>query len=204
MLQGMTAHYLVNDTFPLSTKHTALIHAAAGGVGLLFCQLARRRGARVIGTVGGAHKVELARTAGADEVIDYRSARFVDEVMRLTGGAGVDVVYDSVGKDTFDDSLKCLRPRGMMVLFGAASGPVPPFELQRLSAGGSLFITRPTLASYVPTHDQLVARAESVLTAVQRGELALRIEAALPLAQAAEAHTLLTSRKTTGKLLLIP
>jgi NADPH2:quinone reductase len=194
----------VNDTFALGANHTALIHAAAGGVGQLFCQLARRRGARVIGTVGGAHKIEIALRAGAQHVIDYTVSGFLAEVMRLTDGAGVNVVYDSVGKETFDDSLKCLRPRGLMVLFGGASGPVPPFELQRLSAGGSLYITRPTLASYVLTRDELLARAGAVLTAIGRGELKLSIAEELPLAQAAAAHTLLASRKATGKILLIP
>jgi NADPH2:quinone reductase len=204
MLQGMTAHYLVHDTFALGAGHTALVHAAAGGVGQLLCQLGRRRGARVIATAGNAHKAELARAAGAEHAIDYTTSDFVAEVARLTGGAGVDVVYDSVGQATFDGSLKCLRPRGLMVLYGGASGPVPPFELQRLSAGGSLFITRPTLGSYVLTRAELLGRAGAVLTAVQRHELVLRIEDALPLAEAAQAHTRLASRQTTGKLLLIP
>lgn len=204
MLQGMTAHYLVNDTFALKAGHTALMHAAAGGVGQLFCQLARRAGAHVIGTAGGPDKVKLALNAGADEAIDYRATDFAAEVKRLTAGKGVHVVYDSVGKDTFDKSLSCLRPRGLMVLFGASSGPVPPLELQRLAAGGSLYVTRPTLGSYVQTREELVARAGAVLGAVARGELKLRLEDALPLEQAGKAHELLGSRRTTGKLLLVP
>ena len=204
MLQGMTAHYLVNDTWRLKAGDIALIHAAAGGVGQLFCQLARRAGAHVIGTAGGPEKVQLALKAGANEAIDYQATDFEAEVKRLTGGKGVHVVYDSVGGTTFDKSLKCLRPRGLLVLFGASSGPVPPLDLQRLAAGGSLYVTRPTLGTYVLTREELVARAGAVLGAVQRGELKLRIEEALPLEKAADAHRLLASRKTTGKLLLIP
>ena len=203
MLQGMTAHYLVTDTYRLKAGDIALIHAAAGGVGQLFCQLARRAGAHVIGTAGGPDKVELALKAGAHDAIDYKAMDFEAEVKRLTSGKGAHVVYDSVGKDTFDKSLRCLRPRGLMVLFGASSGPVPPLDLQRLAAGGSLYVTRPTLVSYVATREDLVARASAVLSAVQRGELKLRIEEALPLEKAADAHRLLASRKTTGKLLLI-
>lgn len=204
MLQGMTAHYLVNDTWRLKAGEIALMHAAAGGVGQLFCQLARRAGAHVIGTAGGPAKVQLALQAGANEAIDYKASDFEPEVKRLTNGKGVHVVYDSVGVDTFDKSLRCLRPRGLMVLFGASSGPVPPLDLQRLAAGGSLYVTRPTLGTYVLTREDLVARAGAVLGAVERGELKLRIEEALPLAKAADAHRLLASRKTTGKLLLIP
>jgi NADPH2:quinone reductase len=204
MLQGMTAHYLINDTFPLRSGHVCLIHAAAGCVGQLFCQLARRAGARVIGTAGGPQKVEVARAAGAQDVIDYRAQDFEPEVKRITSGAGVHVVYDSVGKDTWERSLKSLRVRGMLVLFGQSSGPVPPIDPQMLAHGGSLFFTRPTLGHYTATREELLMRAGAVLGAVERGELKVRIEKALPLAQAAEAHRLLASRATTGKLLLVP
>jgi NADPH2:quinone reductase len=204
MLQGMTAHYLVTDTFPLRPGQMCLIHAAAGGVGQLFCQLASRAGAHVIGTAGGPDKVRLAKRAGAHEVIDYRSQDFEAEVKRLTAGAGVHVVYDSVGKDTWEKSLRCLRPRGMMVLFGQSSGAVPPLDPQLLASSGSLFFTRPTLGTYVLTRDELLNRAGAVLGAVERGELKLSIQETLPLAQAAKAHEMLTSRRTTGKLLLIP
>ena len=205
MLQGMTAHYLTRDTYPLKRGEWCLIHAAAGGVGLLFCQMAKKIGARTIGTVGTDEKARLARKAGAEEVIVYSKADFEADAKRLTGGAGVSVVYDSVGKDTFDRSLKCLRRRGMLVLFGQSSGPVPPFDLQRLAAGGSLYITRPTLlGSYVATREELLARAAAVLDMVRRGELEVRIEAEIPIAQAAKAHELLASRKTTGKIVLVP
>jgi NADPH2:quinone reductase len=204
MLQGMTAHYLTHDTFPLRPGHDCLIHAAAGGVGLLFCQMARKLGARVIGTVGTAEKAQLARKAGASEVIEYRTVDFEAEVKRLTDGKGVHVVYDSVGKDTFDKSLKSLRLRGMLVLFGASSGPVPPLDVQRLAAGGSLYLTRPTLVSYIVTREELLARAGAVLGMVQKGELEVKIEAEIPLAEAAKAHELLASRKTTGKVVLVP
>ena len=204
MLQGMTAHYLVHDTFPLRPGHACLIHAAAGGVGQLFCQLARRAGAHVIGTAGGPEKTRLAREAGANDVIDYKAQDFEKEVKRLTSGAGVHVVYDSVGKDTWDRSLRSLRPRGMLVLFGQSSGPVPPIDPQLLAQNGSLYFTRPTLVSYVLTREELLERAGAVLGAVARGDLKLHIDRELPLAQAAEAHRLLESRKTTGKLLLLP
>jgi NADPH2:quinone reductase len=204
MLQGMTAHYLTHDTFPLRPGHDCLIHAAAGGVGLLFCQMARKLGARVIGTAGTAEKAQLARKAGASEVIEYRTADFETEVKRLTDGKGVHVVYDSVGKDTFDKSLKSLRLRGMLVLFGASSGPVPPLDVQRLAAGGSLYLTRPTLVSYIVTREELLARAGAVLGMVQKGELEVKIDAEIPLAEAAKAHELLASRKTTGKIVLVP
>ena len=201
----MTAHYLTRDTYPLKRGEWCLIHAAAGGVGLLFCQMAKKIGARTIGTVGTDEKARLARKAGAEEVIVYSKADFEADAKRLTGGAGVSVVYDSVGKDTFDRSLKCLRRRGMLVLFGQSSGPVPPFDLQRLAAGGSLYITRPTLlGSYVATREELLARAAAVLDMVRRGELEVRIEAEIPIAQAAKAHELLASRKTTGKIVLLP
>jgi len=204
MLQGMTAHYLTHDTYPLKRGDWCVIHAAAGGVGLLFCQMAKRVGARTIGTAGNEEKAKLARKAGAEEVIVYTKQDFEAEVRKLTGGAGASVVYDSVGKDTFDRSLKCLRRRGMLVLFGQSSGAVPPFDLQRLSAGGSLYITRPTLASYTTTRDELLARAGAVLDMVRKGELDVKIDAEIPLAQAARAHELLASRKTTGKLILVP
>jgi NADPH:quinone reductase len=204
MLQGMTAQYLSHDTYPLKRGEWCVIHAAAGGVGLLFCQMAKRIGARTIGTAGTEAKAQLARKAGAEEVIVYTKQDFEAEVRRLTGGAGASVVYDSVGKDTFDRSLKCLRKRGMIVLFGQSSGPVPPFDLQRLSAGGSLYITRPTLVTHIATREELLTRAGTVLDMVRRGELDVKIEAELPLAQAAKTHELLASRKTTGKLLLVP
>src|SRR5258708_31941763 len=169
MLQGMTAHYLVTDTFPLRPGHACLIHAAAGGVGQLFCQLARRAGAQVIGTAGGPEKARLAKVAGAHEVIDYRAQDFEQEVKRITAGAGVHVAYDSVGKDTWEKSLRCLRPRGMLVIFGGSSGPVPPFDVQLLAQHGSLYLTRPTHASYVLTRDELLSRAGAVLGAIERG-----------------------------------
>ena len=204
MLQGMTAHYLVTDTFPLRPGHMCLIHAAAGGVGQLFCQLASRAGAHVIGTAGSAEKTRLAKQAGAHETIDYRKQDFEAEVKRITGGAGVHVVYDSVGKDTWEKSLRCLRPRGMLVLFGQSSGTVPAFDPQLLATGGSLFLTRPSLAAYVPTREELLNRARAVLGAVERGDLKLNVEEALPLANAGKAHEMLASRKTSGKLLLLP
>jgi NADPH:quinone reductase len=204
MLQGMTAHYLTHDTYPLKRGEWCLIHAAAGGVGLLFCQMAKKIGARTIGTVGTEEKARLARKAGAEEVIVYSKADFEADAKKLTGGAGVSVVYDSVGKDTFDRSLKCLRKRGVMVLFGQSSGPVPPFDVQRLAAGGSLYLTRPTLGSYITTRDELLSRAGAVLDMVRKGELEVRIDAELPLAQAAQAHEMLASRKTTGKIILVP
>jgi NADPH2:quinone reductase len=204
MLQGMTAQYLTTDTFPLRPGHACLIHAAAGGVGQLFCQFARRAGAQVIGTAGGPEKARLAKEAGAHEVIDYRSQDFEAELKRITGGAGVHVVYDSVGKDTWEKSLRCLRPRGMLVIFGGSSGPVPPIDPLLLAHGGSLFLTRPTLHTYVLTRDELLLRAGVVLGAVERGDLKLRIEETLPMSQAAKAHELLASRKTTGKVLLLP
>ncbi len=204
MLQGMTAQYLTTDTFALRPGHACLIHAAAGGVGQLFCQLARRAGAQVIGTAGGPEKTRLAQAAGAHEVIDYRAQDFESELKRITSGAGVHVVYDSVGKDTWEKSLRCLRPRGMLVLFGGSSGPVPPIDPMLLAQSGSLFLTRPTLGHYVLTRDELLTRAGFVLGAVERGDLKLRIEETLPLAQAAMAHEMLASRNTTGKLLLVP
>jgi NADPH:quinone reductase len=204
MLQGMTAHYLATTTYPLKPGHACLVHAAAGGVGLLLCQVARRQGARVIGTVSTPEKAALARDAGAHEVILYTEQDFEVEVKRITGGAGVEVVYDSVGKTTFDKSLNCLKPRGYMVLYGQSSGPVGAFDPQVLSQRGSLFLTRPTLGHYIATRAELGARAGEVLGWIARGEVKVRIERELPLAQAAEAHRLLEGRKTTGKVLLIP
>jgi NADPH:quinone reductase len=204
LLQGMTAHYLVTSTYHLGRADTCLVHAAAGGVGLLLCQMAKRRGARVIGTVSTAGKAALARGAGADDVILYTEADFLAEVKRLTGGAGVQVVYDSVGRTTFARSLDCLVPRGLLVLYGQSSGPVEPFDLRQLSAKGSLFVTRPTLAHYTRTRAELLERAGDVLGWVADGSLAVRIDRELPLAQAAEAQRALEGRRTTGKVLLVP
>lgn len=204
MLQGMTAHYLVHATYPLKPGETALLHAAAGGVGLLLIQMAKRRGARVLGTVSTPEKARLAKEAGADEVIQYTTQDFETEVKRLTGGRGVQVVYDSVGKTTFEKSLNVLGPRGTLVLFGQASGPVPPVDLGILAGKGSLYVTRPTLGHYVATREELLRRAGDVLGWVQAGELTLRIEHTFPLARAAEAHRALEGRRTTGKVLLIP
>ena len=204
MLQGMTAHYLSHSTYPLKAGDTALIHAAAGGVGLLLVQMAKMRGARVFGTVSTEAKARLARDAGADEVILYTQTDFEADVKRLTAGRGVQVVFDSIGKATFDKSLNCLAPRGYLVLFGNASGPVPPFDLQVLNQKGSLFITRPTLGNYTATVEELDHRADEVLGWVAAGRLRLRIEAALPLEEAAEAHRRLSARETSGKLLLLP
>ncbi len=204
MLQGMTAHYLVKSTFPLKKGDTCLVHAAAGGVGLLLVQMAHRIGARVIGTVSTEGKAKLARHAGADETILYTQADFEAETKRITKGRGCDVVYDSVGKTTFDKSLGCLRPRGMLVLYGASSGAVPPFDLITLSQKGSLFLTRPNLAHYIGTREELEWRAGEVLGMVQKGELKLRIEHVYKLSEAQQAHRDLEGRKTAGKLLLIP
>jgi len=204
MLQGMTAHYLAYSTFPLKSGDTTLIHAAAGGVGLLLTQMATRIGARVIATVSTAEKAELARAAGAQEVILYSDQEFEPEVKRLTGGKGVEVVYDSVGKTTFEGSLNCLRPRGLLALFGASSGPVPPFDLIQLSGKGSLYITRPTLWHYIGTRADLEWRAGEVLGWAASGELKLRTEHLYPLSEAAQAQRDLEARKTTGKILLEP
>lgn len=204
MVQGMTAHYLTHSTFPVKDGDTALIHAAAGGTGLLTVQMARMRGARVIGTVSTEAKAELARAAGADEIILYTQQDFVSEVRRLTGNRGVDVVYDSVGASTFSQSLDCLRPRGMMVSFGNASGAVPPVQPLLLSQKGSLFLTRPTLASYTLSREELLWRAGDVLGWIASGRLKLRIERVYRLEEAAQAQTDLESRKTSGKLLLKP
>lgn len=204
MLQGMTAHYLACSTYPLRSGDTCVVHAAAGGVGLLLCQIARRRGARVIGTVSTEAKAAWARAAGADEVILYTEQDFETEVKRLTGGAGVQVVYDSVGQATFAKGLDCLVRRGMMVLFGQSSGPVGSFDPQVLNQKGSLFLTRPTLFHYIATRAELLERAGDVLGWIRGGELQLRIDCELPLADAAEAHRLLEARRTSGKVLLIP
>jgi NADPH2:quinone reductase len=204
MLQGMTAHYLAFSTWVLEAGETALVHAAAGGVGLLLTQMARACGARVIATVSTPEKAELARAAGANEIILYTEADFEVETRRLTEGRGVDVVYDSVGKTTFEKSLNCLRPRGLLALFGGSSGAVPPFDLIQLAAKGSLFVTRPTLKDYIATRGELEERANAVLNWAAEGKLRLRTEHMYSLANAAQAHIDIASRKTTGKLLLIP
>jgi NADPH:quinone reductase len=204
LLQGMTAHYLVSTTYPLHPGDTCLVHAAAGGVGLLLCQLARRRGARVIGTVSTPEKEALARGAGAEEIIRYTEIDFAPEVKRMTGGSGVQVVYDSVGKTTFMAGLECLAPRGMMVLYGQSSGAVEPFDPQILSQRGSLFLTRPTLAHYVAARAELEQRSGDLFRWIQEGTLHVRIDRELPLARAGEAHAALASRATTGKVLLEP
>ena len=204
MLQGMTAHYLSHNTHPLKQGETALVHAAAGGVGLLLVQMAHNIGARVIATVSTEEKAELARAAGAHDVILYNKADFETETKRLTGGKGVDVVYDSVGKTTFEKGLNILRPRGMMVLFGGSSGAVPPFDPMVLAQKGSLYVTRPTLVAYIATREELVARSSAVFGMISAGKLKLRIEHTYPLAEVQRAHRDLEARKTTGKLLLIP
>jgi NADPH2:quinone reductase len=204
MLQGMTAHYLVHGTRSTQPGDTALVHAAAGGAGLLLVQLLKAAGATVFGTCSTQEKETLARAAGADHVIRYTQREFAPEVRDLTKGRGVDVVYDSVGKDTFEGSLACLRPRGMLVLFGQSSGAVPPFDLGRLNGMGSLFVTRPSLAHYTQSRDELELRADAVLGAVAEGRLDIRIGAEFPLADAADAHRALEGRATTGKVLLRP
>lgn len=204
MLQGMTAHYLVRSAYALKKGDACLIHAAAGGVGLLLCQLARQAGARVFGTVSTEEKARLAREAGAEAVIRYTEQDFQAEIKRLTDGQGVQVVYDSVAKETFEKSLNCLSTRGILVLYGQSSGPVPPFDLNQLSVKGSLFLTRPTLAHYTRTREELIWRAHDILNSISAGALKLRIGATFPLAEAAEAHRQLEGRKTTGKVLLIP
>jgi NADPH2:quinone reductase len=203
LLQGMTAHYLVNDTYPLKPGDTCLLHAAAGGVGLLLIQMAKMRGARVIGTVSTADKAKLAREAGADEVINYATQDFEAETRSITGGRGVQVVYDSVGKATFDKSLNCLAPRGLMALFGTASGPVPPVDINQLGPKGSLFITRPNLVHHTLTRADLLKRSGEVFEMVRSGKLKVKIDQTWPLSQAADAHRKLESRASTGKLLLI-
>lgn len=202
MLQGMTAHYLTRSTYKLKAGDTALVHAAAGGVGLLLVQMAKRLGARVLGTVSTEEKARKARDAGADEVILYTRVDFQDEVARLTSGRGVQVVYDSVGQSTFEGSLSSLAPRGMLVLFGQSSGPVPPFDPSILNAKGSLFLTRPSLAHYVLNREELLWRAGEVFDAIQAGYLNVQVDRTFPLADAAEAHRALEGRKTSGKILL--
>ena len=204
LLQGMTAHYLTRSTYPLKAGETALVHAGAGGVGLLLTQMAAHIGARVISTVSTKAKAALSREAGASDVILYTEQEFEPEVKRLTAGKGVDVVYDSVGKTTFDGSLNCLRPRGMLALFGASSGPVPPFDPILLNSKGSLFLTRPTLWHYIATRAELESRAGDVLGWAASGELKVRTEHTYPLANAAQAQIDLEERKTTGKILLVP
>lgn len=204
MLQGMTAHYLTHSTYPLQPGDTCLVHAAAGGVGLLLCQMAKLRGARVIGTTSTEEKAALAREAGADEVILYTREDFAPATRRLTGGEGVAVVYDGVGRATFDGSLDALRIRGYLVLFGQASGAVPPVDPQRLNAKGGLFLTRPSIVHYTRTRDELLARTRDIFGWLASGQLRLRIGRTYPLADAAQAHRDLAGRATTGKLLLTP
>ncbi len=202
MLQGMTAHYLTRSTFSLKEGDTCLVHAAAGGAGLMIVQMAKIAGARVIGTVGSDYKAEQAKSAGADEIILYRSQDFVEEVKKLTDGRGVDVVYDGVGKTTFEGSLNCLRPRGMMVLFGASSGPVPKFDLQVLNQKGSLYITRPSLGYYCLTREELLGRARDIFQWKIERKLQVFSDRSYPLADAPQAHKDLERRKTSGKLTL--
>jgi NADPH:quinone reductase len=204
LLQGMTAHYLSHDTYPLKRGETALVHAAAGGVGLLLVQMAHNIGARVIATVSTDEKARLAREAGADEIILYTQSDFEAETKRLTAGKGVDVVYDSVGKTTFEKGLNILRPRGLMALFGGSSGAVPALDPITLMQKGSIYLTRPTLLNYVATREDLIARSGAVFSMIATGKLKLRIEHTYPLAEAQRAHRDLEGRKTTGKLLLLP
>lgn len=204
MLQGLTAHYLTVSTYPLSPGDTCLVHAAAGGLGLLLCQMARRRGARVIGTVSTEEKAALAREAGASDVIRYTQTDFAAEAKRLTNGAGVQVVYDSVGRTTFLAGLGCLAPRGMMVLCGQSSGPVEPFDPQLLNQRGSLFLTRPSLGHYIASQEELLRRSSELFGWVAAGSVKVRVGAEFPLARAADAHRALEGRQTTGKVLLIP
>jgi NADPH2:quinone reductase len=202
MIQGVTAYYLSHLTFPLKPGDTTLVHAAAGGVGLLLTQMAKQAGATVIATVSTPEKAERARDAGADEVIIYTQNKFDEEVMRITKGGGLNVVYDGVGKSTFEQSLKCLRRRGLLALYGAASGPVPPFDLLRLSTMGSLFITRPISLDYVRTREELMSVTDAVFKMCIDGQLRVPISRVYGLGEAADAHRDLESRKTTGKLLL--
>jgi NADPH2:quinone reductase len=204
MLQGMTAHYLCHSTYAVRKGDTVLVHAAAGGVGLLLVQMCHNIGARVIGTVSTEEKAKLARDAGADDVILYSSSDFETETKRLTDNKGVNAVFDSVGKTTFEKGLNIIKPRGIMVLFGGSSGAVPPFDLIALSTKGSLYVTRPTLGHYTATREELESRAEAVFGMIAAGKLKLRIEHTYPLAQAQQAHRDLESRKTTGKLLILP
>jgi len=204
MLKGLTVHYLFRRTTPIRAGDTVLFHAAAGGVGLIACQWARAEGITLIGTAGSDEKCALAAEHGAAHTINYRTEDFVARVKEITGGRGVDVVMDSVGKDTFDGSLACLRPLGMMILFGAASGPVPPFDLQRLAAGGSLKITRPTLFAHIADHATCQQMARELFEMVTSGKVRIRIDQRFPLAEVAEAHRALEARRTTGATVLIP
>jgi NADPH:quinone reductase len=204
LLQGLTAHYLAISTFPLEKGSWCLIHAAAGGVGLLLCQIARSLGARVIGTVSTPEKAALASEAGAEEIVLYTQQDFVAEARRLTGGSGVSVVYDSVGRTTFEGSLNSLRPRGMLVLYGQSSGPVAPVDPQILNSKGSLFLTRPSLVHYVATREELLSRAGDLFRWIEEGKLRVRVDRTYPLADAAAAHRALEGRETTGKVLLVP
>jgi NADPH2:quinone reductase len=204
ILQGMTAHYLAHSTYKIQSGDEVLIHAGAGGTGLLLTQIAKSLGAHVFTTVSTEEKAALSRAAGADEVIFYTQTDFAAEVKRLTSGRGLPVVYDSVGKSTFEQSLTCLRPRGLLVLFGGSSGAVPPFDLIRLSTLGSLYVTRPTLKDYIATRADLAERAADVFNGVASGTLKLRMEHTYPLVDAAQAHRDIESRRTTGKLILIP
>lgn len=204
MLQGMTAHYLTHSTYPLKKGETALLHAAAGGVGLLLIQISKQLGATVIGTVSTEAKAKLAKEMGADHLILYTQSDFLAEVKKLTDGRGVNVVYDSVGQTTFDKSLDCLRPRGYLVLFGQSSGPVPPFDPGKLAAKGSLFLTRPSLPHYTLERSELLQRANDVFNWTATGKLKVRIDNTFPLAEVAEAHRQLEGRKTTGKVILLP
>jgi NADPH:quinone reductase len=204
LLQGLTAHYLAISTYPLAEGSWCLIHAAAGGVGLLLCQIAKARGARVIGTVSTEEKAALAAEAGADHVVLYTRQDFVSEARRLTGGRGVAVVYDSVGQSTFEGSLNSLAPRGMLVLFGQSSGPVPPVDPQVLNAKGSLYLTRPTVTHYTATRDELLTRSRDLFVWMESGRLQVRIDRTYPLADAAAAHRALEGRETKGKVLLLP
>jgi NADPH:quinone reductase len=204
MLQGMTAHYLASSTFPLKPGDTCLVHAGAGGVGLLLTQIAKMRGARVITTVSTDEKAKLSRDAGADDVVLYTKLDFEEAVNQITGGKKVQVVYDSVGKTTFDKSLNCLAPRGMLVLFGQSSGAVPPFDPHALSHHGSLFLTRPTLVNYIATRAELQQRSSDLFGWIAAGKLRVRMEFEFPLKDAAKAHKALEGRQTTGKVLLVP
>jgi NADPH2:quinone reductase len=204
MLQGMTAHYLSHSTFPLQPSHTALIHAAAGATGQLLVQMAKQCGAKVFGTASTADKAALAIKAGADEVILYSQKNFVDEVKMLTDNEGVDVVYDSVGQATFEGSLDCLKPRGMLVLFGQSSGKVPPLDAGILNTRGSLFLTRPSLGHYAASREEMQWRTSDIFSWIQAGQLMLTIDRTLPLKDAGEAHRALENRSTAGKVLLIP
>ena len=204
LLQGMTAHYLAVSTYPLAPGSWCLIHAAAGGVGLLLCQIARARGARIIGTVSTPEKAALARKAGADHIVLYTQQDFVAETRRTTAGEGVSVVYDSVGRSTFEGSLDCLSPRGMLVLFGQSSGPVAPIDPQLLNSKGSLFLTRPTLGHYVASREELLSRSGDLFNWIREGKLEVRIDRTYSLAETAAAHRALEGRETTGKVVLIP